>query len=283
LFARSNAEAAGVPLAAAAVPPAAAATRTLRFLARPPASTRHGSSELGGVVGPAVAVWEVIAQHFQTSDGSGRFEAGALWQRHKGNWGGEPPRPNNAADNWSPSAADYARKHMQSLAVMSHASGMLSHPSTLCTATSPHYRDWRNIILASEVERFGDRLGDGQRDGLGGAAGVTARATAGGARTDSRTEGAAQYSKDGGTTHASADDVGHQARACTPLLRLLPFHSDSQGWGATLHVWSKDCSHVCYTPYYHLPLWAHLDFTLREILSSPGSTDASEGLAAHCY
>ena len=41
----------------------------------------------------------------------------------------------------------------------------------------------------------------------------------------------------------------------TPFVRLVPFHRYSQPWGATLHRWAADCSHVCYTPYYHAPLW----------------------------
>ena len=44
--------------------------------------------------------------------------------------------------------------------------------------------------------------------------------------------------------------------ASSPLqVRLLPFHRYSQPWGATLHRWRSDCSHVCYTPYYYVPLW----------------------------
>ena len=58
---------------------------------------------------------------------------------------------------------------------------------------------------------------------------------------------------------------GHHHRGSHILLSvpLLPFWNVSQAWGATLHTFKADCSHVCYTPYYHLPVWHSLRDVLR--------------------
>ena len=44
-----------------------------------------------------------------------------------------------------------------------------------------------------------------------------------------------------------------------PRVHLLPFYAASRAWGRTLHIFKDDCSHVCYDPYYFLPLWGELE------------------------
>ena len=51
-------------------------------------------------------------------------------------------------------------------------------------------------------------------------------------------------------------------------VRLVRFHQASQAWGTALHLFTKDCSHVCYDPYYYLPLWGQIDETVQKLTSA---------------
>ena len=61
-----------------------------------------------------------------------------------------------------------------------------------------------------------------------------------------------------------------EAAQMRPPIPVLPFWNYSRAWGATLHTFKGDCSHVCYTPYFHMPIWHGMQQVLREMRSAAG-------------
>ena len=167
--------------------------------------------------GPLAFVWEVVAQHFHTLDGSGLYER---TQRYLAPDRAVPTAPENATAAW------YIKRHRVTLEKESHraARGALQHPSAECNRTQNTVMDWRNRIFEEEV--------------------------------------------------AHTSPSGN--------VQLLPFWRASQAWDQTLHVFNGDCSHVCFTPYYHLPLWHALWKALACSAQLQQSTHVKEVQVAGC-
>ncbi len=82
------------------------------------------------------------------------------------------------------------------------------------------------------------------------------------------------------TTNATVDwrnaIIADEALKATPWpVPLVPFHRYSQPWGAVLHRWKADCSHVCYTPYYHAPLWHGIHSALTQAVWATETSEPS--------
>ena len=152
-------------------------------------ATHHQASTLvGGPTLPVLAVWEVIAQHFDTPEKDGLFEHTVIFQKYnESTW--------NASHTLLGAYAYYSR-------------AALRQHEQMCTETwSNSSADWRNVVLSEEAARM---------------------------------------------RHT----------------QLLRFHQASQSWGPLLHGYQRDCSHVCYSRWFYVPLWAELARAVRNATST---------------